>query len=321
MNYDVQQLNSKLMEGDTGSDVIILQDKLKLLGYYDSSITGSFDAYTKTSVTNFQKRNNLSPNGIVGRETWQLLYRFTMNPIDITNEKQSRPVLRLGSTGSDVIELQTLLTNLLYYTGNIDGNFGLGTEGAVKRFQANNRLTPDGIVGRDTWSALSTLYAPLAICEEDNNQPGIKTYTVVAGDSLWSIANRFNTTVEEIKRLNNLTSDIIFVGQTLLVPSPVSDENMIYTVVAGDSLWKIAQRFNTTVDAIKSLNHLTSDSLYIGQQLKIPTKNQESKYYIVVAGDSLWKIAQRFNTTVDTLKRLNHLTSDNLTIGQQLIIP
>ena len=318
-----QNVNPTIMEGDTGNYVIILQEKLKILGYYYASITGSFDEYTKNSVIKFQDNNLIIPDGIVGNDTWDILYELTSNAEEELNERQTKPTLRLGSTGIYVTELQTLLTNLLYYNGPIDGNFGTATQTAVKMFQSNNRLTADGIVGRDTWSALETLYSPLAICEENGTNNNF-TYTVVAGDSLWSISKRFNTTVDAIKRLNNLTSDVILVGQKLLIPESEGNvtppTNITYTVVAGDTLWRLAQRFNTTVDAIKRLNNLTSDNLSIGQQLKIPSNNQNTIVYTVVAGDTLWRLAQRFNTTVDAIKRLNNLTSDNLSIGQQLII-
>lgn len=266
--FDRQLINSTISEGSTGEETIILQDKLKILGYYDASITGSFDEYTKESVMNFQRDNNLDVTGIVDFRTWRVLYDLTSNPVALMN-KDARPVLRLGSTGPYVTELQTVLTKLLYYTGSIDGNFGNSTEISVKAFQTNNRLTPDGIVGRDTWSALATLYSPLAICEETDNIE----YIVVAGDSLWSIARKFNTTVDAIKKLNNLTSDVILVGQKLLIPtsngSITPPTYTMYTVVAGDSLWSIARKFDTTVDAIKRLNNLTSDILWIGQPLKI----------------------------------------------------
>ena len=89
---------------------------------------------------------------------------------------------------------------------------------------------------------------------------------------MWNIANRFNTTVDEIKRLNNLTSNMLSIGQTLKIPSTTSSNNYInYTVKSGDSLWNIARKYNTTVDAIKSLNNLTSDNLSIGQTLRIPS--------------------------------------------------
>lgn len=320
-----QENNPIIKEGDTGDYVIILQDKLKILNYYDSSITGSFDIYTKEAVLKFQQDYGIIPTGIINNETWQALYDATSVAVQPTSLIDERPVLRLGSTGIYVTELQTLLTNLLYYNGPIDGVFGTGTETAVKRLQLNNRLTPDGVVGRDTWSALATLYSPMAICEENGNEGNYITYTVVAGDTLWALARRFNTTVDAIKSLNNLTSDRLSIGQTLLIPKTngnITPPNYLtYTVIAGDTLWALARRFNTTVNAIKSLNNLTSDQLSIGQQLKIPSGTQNVITYTVVAGDNLWRIALRFNTTVDAIKQLNNLTSDRLSIGQQLRIP
>lgn len=313
-----------IKEGDTGEFVQILQEKLKELDYYDESITGSFGPNTTNSVKRFQENHELYANGIVTKQTWNLLFELTNDKTKVSTIP-TNPTLRLGSTGEYVIELQRILKTLLYYTGEINGKFDEQVERAVKSFQVNNRLTADGIVGRDTWSALDTLYKPLAICEDEIPGEDTFSYTVVAGDSLWSIARRFNTTVEELKRLNDLTSDVIFVGQVLQIPrqdsNPQPPNEIIYTVVAGDTLWRLANRFGTTVNAIKELNQLTSDNLSIGQILRIPTGDQVFRTYIVVAGDSLWSIARRFGTTVEELKRINRLTSDNLSIGQILLIP
>jgi len=155
------------------------------------------------------------------------------------------------------------------------------------------------------------------------------TYTVKSGDSLWSIANKYGTTVNNLKSLNNLTSDNLSVGQVLRVPSSESGStggmpttSNTYTVKAGDSLWNIANRYNTTVSALRALNGLTSDSLSIGQTLLIPTSTPTTgNTYIVKSGDSLWSIANRYNTTVNTLKSLNNLTSNSLQIGQTLRLP
>lgn len=326
--YFVHQETVSSLENMYFNDVItMIQHQLKTLGYYDVSITGSYDHNTKTAIKNFQTDHHLKNDGTLNDQTWDTLYSNRNNLERQVAERQTRPVLRLGSTGPYVTELQTILKNLLYYTGTIDGNFGNTTALAVKTFQTNNHLTPDGVVGRDTWSALSTLYSPLAICDDNENGNGNNpiSYTVVAGDSLWSIAKQFNTTVEAIKQLNQLTSDVIYVGQQLLIPSGNDNGTpptyTLYTVVAGDSLWNIAKRFNTTVEEIKSLNNLTSNLLTIGQQLKIPSDTSNVITYTVIAGDTLWKIAQKFNTTVNTLKSFNNLTNDTLNIGQQLRIP
>lgn len=150
-------------------------------------------------------------------------------------------------------------------------------------------------------------------------------YTVQSGDSLWNIANRFNTTVDAIIQANNLSTIDLQIGDQLLIPSTITStpplsENT-YTVQSGDSLWSIAKKFATTLGAIKNLNQLTSNSLQIGQVLKIPTKEMNYIIYTVKLNDSLYKIAQTYNTTVNAIKQLNNLTNDLLQIGQQLKIP
>ena len=146
------------------------------------------------------------------------------------------------------------------------------------------------------------------------------TYTVKSGDSLWKIANQFGVTVSELKNLNNLTSDILSVGQVLKIPSslPSNNSGSTYTVKAGDSLWNIANKYEITVDELKKLNNLTSNILSIGQVLKVPSGGNT---YMVKSGDSLWSIANRYGTTVDELKSLNGLTSNTLSIGQVLRLP
>ena len=166
------------------------------------------------------------------------------------------------------------------------------------------------------------LRIPSAVDETEEN-----IYVVKSGDSLYSIAKKYNTTVDNLKNLNNLTSNVLMIGQKLLVPTVNNNSSSTYVVQNGDSLYKIAQKYNTTVNELKSLNNLSSDALMIGQTLKIPTNTSNSTTsgnnitYIVQSGDSLYKIAQRYNTTVNAIKRLNGLSSDNLSVGQQLLIP
>lgn len=159
--------------------------------------------------------------------------------------------------------------------------------------------------------------------ENTNNNQG-NTYTVKSGDSLWSIARKYDTSVSELQNLNNLSSTILQVGQVLKVPqSSSNNENSsanTYVVKSGDSLWSIANRFGTTVDELMRVNKLNSNILSIGQVLTLPGNTNSNQTYIVKAGDSLWNIARRFGTTVDALKEKNNLTNNNLTIGQILQI-
>ena len=153
-------------------------------------------------------------------------------------------------------------------------------------------------------------------------------YIVKKGDSLWSIASKNNTTVSELKSLNNLSSNALSIGQLLKLPTNEQNNNIdnqnTYIVKKGDSLWSIANKYNTTVDNIKRLNNLNSNTLSIGQILIIPTPNTQTNNqltYVVKKGDSLWLIANKYDTTVDKIKSANNLSSNNLSIGQILIIP
>lgn len=163
--------------------------------------------------------------------------------------------------------------------------------------------------------------------------PGSGYYTVQSGDSLWSIAKKFNTTVDLLKAANNLSSNALRVGQSLKIPSPAEEPDtgdfIVYVVSNGDTLYKIANNYGTTVSALMSYNNLTSPNLSVGQQILIPRSdiNKEPSgtendiIYTVQSGDSLWSIANMYNTTVSELKNYNNLTSDSLSIGQQLKIP
>ena len=178
----------------------------------------------------------------------------------------------------------------------------------------------------------------------DRNPSECVTYTVKKGDSLYSIARQYNSTVDAIKRYNNLTSNNLSIGQKLKIPCYMKDNDnttmpnfVMYTVKAGDSLYSIAQQYNTTVDKIKSDNKLTSNTLSIGQVLMLEDKmadtvveecfgedevlEEDYVIYVVKPGDNLYLIARKYNTTVSELKRLNNLTSNNLSVGQELKIP
>lgn len=161
---------------------------------------------------------------------------------------------------------------------------------------------------------------------------GENIYIVKAGDNLYQIANKFNTTVLKIKELNNLGNNALTIGQELIIPKeettelPSSNENfIIYTVKSGDSLYSIARNYGTTINVLKDVNNLTSDTLSNGQVLKIPGKSDENiKNYInytVKPGDSLYKIAGLYETSVNEIKNINGLVNNNLEINQVLKIP
>ena len=201
---------------------------------------------------------------------------------------------------------------------------------------------------------------------------GGSTYTVSVGDTLWAISRKFGVTITQLKSWNNLSSDMIYVGQklsiqtgtgnTAVTPSPstpanpttpstsIQDNAQTYTVVAGDSVWKIANQFGISMDELRSLNHIQNNFIYPGQVLKIrlisssngtttvptpttpsiPSQNQSTNTgsnqtasvgnYTVKAGDSLWSIANKHGLSVAQLKSMNGLSSDMIYAGQKLTV-
>ncbi|MFO1444340.1 LysM peptidoglycan-binding domain-containing protein [Bacillus sp. Bva_UNVM-123] len=204
-------------------------------------------------------------------------------------------------------------------------------------------------------------------------------YTVQKGDTLSSIAKRYQVSINEIKSYNNLKSDALFINQQLKLtassstakknttspPAPAKQVTHTYSVVKGDSLIKIANKHGITLAELKVWNNLTKDMIYVGQTLIVSGKNattpkQEANgtatkptqngtptkpapstqmpppttdvkpsqsvsstnngEYIVKSGDSLSKIAAQLGLTVDLLKSLNQLSSDLIFVGQKLNI-
>lgn len=279
--------------GSTGLDVETIQTYLNRIRRNYPAIpaitdeAGVFSNSTKAAVTKFQNVFNLTPDGIVGKATWykiSSLYTTVARLSELDSEGTSlgigtvtpSSVLRQGSQGPDVITLQYLLNVISEYYPSVpslaqDGIFGSGTRQSVIAFQRAMQLEPDGIVGPLTWKALYETYRGI---EQNVPLPGTGTgtveYVVQAGDSLWLIARRYGTTVDELIRLNGLTSDLLNIGQVLRIPSSQSAPYFEYTVQAGDTLWALARKYDTTVNEIKSLNGLTNDMLRIGQILRIP---------------------------------------------------
>jgi cell wall-associated NlpC family hydrolase len=161
-------------------------------------------------------------------------------------------------------------------------------ETTVEALRSANHLTTDLLrIGQ-------TLVIPSSIDNETDTgkstaptqtppTSGIK-YTVVAGDSLWGIASRYHISLDAIRSSNNLKTDQLKIGQTLIIPkdgegaaapsvSPAPTTNtksISYTIVSGDSLSVIAKRYNTSVEQIKQVNQLTTDTIRVGQVLTIP---------------------------------------------------
>ncbi|MCM3116077.1 LysM peptidoglycan-binding domain-containing protein [Neobacillus sp. MER 74] len=228
---------------------------------------------------------------------------------------------------------------------------------SVKEIKTANGLKSDFI------SVNQMLQITVARKMTQASQP--TTYTVVKGDALIKIANRYHVTVAELKQWNKLSNTVIYVGQVLKVSAPkqtttttkpitktpakpqtTKTATSVYTVQKGDYLGKIAGKHSTSVTNLKSLNKLKSDMIYVGQKLKVPaqkaavtqaitkpvattppktmtpaTNVKGTTDYVVQSGDTLGKIAGKYKLTVNELKALNKLTSDNIFVAQRLKVP
>jgi len=157
------------------------------------------------------------------------------------------------------------------------------------------------------------------------NDEVLDYYTVEKNDTLYSISRRFNISIDEIKRINNLNNDILSIGQRIYLKERNDDEN-IYIVQKGDTLYSISKKFNISVEEIKRLNNLVNNDLYVGEELivienNIPTDSMDYEIYEVVKGDSLWAIAKRYDIRVNDLIDINNLSNTNIKAGDKLLVP
>ena len=151
----------------------------------------------------------------------------------------------------------------------------------------------------------------------------MQTYIVQMGDTLYGISKQFGVSVEKIKLENDLSNNILIVGQTLKIPT--LETTTLYVVKKGDTLYSIASKYGTSVLELQRINNLSNTNLSIGQQLRIPINgNEENNNYIIYTvkvGDTLYSIAKKYGVSVEMIVRENNLNSNLLSIGQQLRIP
>ncbi len=210
-------------------------------------------------------------------------------------------------------------------SGDTLGNLAYRYQATVEQLMIANHLQTDQILSGQS------LYIP----------PSSEIYTVKSGDVLWKIAADHQTTIPTLMEINQRTSYDLLVGEKLLVPKSANSANNTYTVKSGDVLWKIASRYNVTIQAILDANQLTSTDLLVGQKLLIPSSGGqastkpveqpktdtskpwvENTRYQVAKGDTPWTISIAHGIPMTELLQVNNLSeSSELQIGQSLIIP
>ncbi|KZK06339.1 MULTISPECIES: LysM peptidoglycan-binding domain-containing protein [Lactococcus] len=193
------------------------------------------------------------------------------------------------------------------------------------------------------------------------------TYTVKSGDTLWGISQKYGISVSQIQSANNLKSTVIYIGQKLVLTTSSSSANSngsnnsasttpttsvtpakpssqtTVKVKSGDTLWALSVKYKTSIAQLKSWNHLSSDTIYIGQNLIVSqsaaasnpstgsgstatnnsnstSSNSNASIHKVVKGDTLWGLSQKSGSPIASIKAWNHLSSDTILIGQYLRI-
>ncbi|OTN75127.1 hypothetical protein A5886_000197 [Enterococcus sp. 8G7_MSG3316] len=185
------------------------------------------------------------------------------------------------------------------------------------------------------------------------------TYTVVSGDSVWSVANKYGISMDQLRSANNIQNDFIYPGQTLAVSGSTNtatssttvslvNKNATtaasatgsYTVVSGDSVWSVANKYGISMDQLRSANNIQNDFIYPGQTLSVSSSSSTTSTastsnttstanttttsskgtYTVVSGDSVWSIANKNNISMDQLRSINNIQNDFVYPGQQLSI-
>jgi membrane-bound lytic murein transglycosylase D len=171
--------------------------------------------------------------------------------------------------------------------------------------------------------------------DEDNpfknsNQINWISHVVQSGDSLWSLASKYDTEVKIIKKINYLNNDLLSINDTLLIPLSKSKSNNfipyeMYIVSEGDTLWSIAKEYNIEIRDLSRMNSIDENSyLQLGQQLSIGNKNihrnMESKkrtiLYSVKQGDNLFKISELFDVSIRSIEEINNFKNTTLMPGQ-----
>lgn len=247
-----------------------------------------------------------------------------------------------SSTGSETI------TNGATYTvkaGDTLYRIALNHNISVTQLKSWNHLNGDMIrVGQKLIVGESTQVAPTPAPAQNTDNSSTASngnYTVKSGDTLYRIAKNHRVSVANIKSWNGLKSDLIYVGQRLVIKgqastgdqvvnptTPASTDETVansttHTVKSGDTIYGIAKKYQVNINDLKSWNGLKSDLIYIGQRLTIKKAGADNSAvtavkYRVAKGDTLYRIAKKHHMKVSQLKAINKLDSNMIFAGQTL---
>ena len=354
------------------------------LSAYANVITTRFPNSTRANASSYAVAAQNLKNGVYG--TYATAPDYAEKLIKVI-ETYNLTAYDTGSSVQGTTDTGTITTTGTTSTATATGTYTVKSGDTLYRIAQNNNMSLDTLkslngltsntiyVGQvlkvsgstntttsNTSSGSQTTTPATTMNQTTSTATATGTYTVKSGDTLYRIAQNNNMSLDTLKSLNGLTSNTIYVGQVLKVSGSTSTTTTstnnsqatatntsqttssatgTYTVKSGDTLYRIAQNNNMSLDTLKSLNGLTSNTIYVGQVLKVSgststtttntsnsgqatttntsqTTSSATGTYTVKAGDSLYRIAQNNNMSLDSLKSLNGLTSNLIIPGQVL---
>lgn len=166
-------------------------------------------------------------------------------------------------------------------------------------------------------------------------------HNVRGGDTLWQISRAYGVSIEAIKKANGMRRSHLYRGEKLQIPGygkaaqetakgeiKRASKSGYHVVRSGDTLWGISKKYGVNLKSLRRHNGLRSDSLALGQRIKIPARSgqgvsqaMKSTFHVVKRGESLWSIAQRYGTSIREIKRVNDLRRNRIYPGKRLAIP
>jgi len=287
----------------------------------------------------------LALNNIKDKDTLSIGQIIKISQDNLPAADYTMHTVKKGETLWTIAQRYNLTVNFILVNNNISNSelISIGQEMKIPLYKstvAETNIVSQAVIDKKNNNINNNISQP------EKAKPIV--YTVKACDNLWNISRKYGVSVEVIIEVNNLKDkDLLSLGQKLEIPAiggGVSNSNqkqeptiVTYTVVKGDTLWSISQRYDVKMRSIISVNNLKEISrLSIGQKLKLPITNMdiakaegysqdaaaEEIIYYVKKGESLWSISRDYNVKLEAIIAANSITNaSKISTGQQLRIP
>jgi len=293
----------------------------------------------KISKESFKKWNNLNSNNLRIGQKLYLTPNKTIKTASIKSEKKE---------STQKVAKPQYSQNYAVRKGDSLGHIAIKFGISVKDLKNANDLTNDNLSIGKVLKVPASTKQNKATAKKTKTEPKktarqSKTKHIVKkGDTLGGISNSYGVSVAKIKEASSLKNDRINVGDVLLIPgthvpdTPGNSSTSKYTVVTGDTLGEIGEKFGVSAKELKDANSLTKNDLYVGMKLVVPDNSKTSKpqtktaqkpaqkkssKYVVRSGDTLGLIAKRHGTSLRTLKAANNMRGNSIRSGQTITIP